>query len=181
LQRLLDQLTDTPAFIVGRYLDILAWNGLAAALLADVDKLPPRERNYLRMVFTNQRVQDLYDDWEAMARTGVAILRRQAADNPTDPRLAALVGELSVVSAQFRQWRAARHVTHPDFGTKTIRHPELGDLTLDWDAFTYIGDPDQQLVLWSAEPGSSSHEKLRILSSWNAPPAVTREAPAQDR
>ncbi|WP_138734999.1 MmyB family transcriptional regulator [Modestobacter excelsi] len=98
LQRLLDQLTETPAFIVGKYLDILAWNGLAAALLADVDKMPARERNYVRMVFTNQRVKDLYDDWEAMARTGVAQLRRQAADNPTDPKLAALVGELSVVS-----------------------------------------------------------------------------------
>lgn len=181
LQRLLDQLTDTPAFIVGKYLDILAWNGLAAALLADIDKMPSRERNYVRMMFTNPRMKDLYYDWESMARTGVAQLRMQAADNPTDPKLAALVGEMSVVSPQFRQWWAARHVTHPEFGTKTIRHPELGDLTLDWDAFTYIGDPDQQLVLWSAEPGSSSHEKLRILSSWNAPPAVTREAPAQDR
>jgi hypothetical protein len=67
------------------------------------------------------------------------------------------------------QWWTARHVSHPEFGTKTIRHPELGDLTLDWDAFAYTGDPDQQLVLWSAEPGSSSHDKLRILSSWTAP------------
>lgn len=169
LQRLLDQLTDTPAFIVGKYLDILAWNGLASALLADLDTMPARERNYVRMVFTNPRVQDLYDDWEAMARSGVAVLRMQAADNPTDPRLAALVGEMSVVSPQFRRWWADRHVARPDFGTKTIRHPELGDLTLDWDAFAYTGDPDQQLVLWSAEAGTDSYEKLSILGSWLAP------------
>jgi transcriptional regulator with XRE-family HTH domain len=169
LQRLLDQLTETPAFIVGKYLDILAWNGLASALLAEVDRMPPHERNFVRMAFTNPRYRDLYDDWEAVARTCVALLRRQAADNPTDPRLAALVGEMSVVSSQFRKWWAARHVSHPDFGTKTIRHPELGELTLDWDAFSYTGDPNQQLVLWSAEPGSSSHDKLRILSSWTAP------------
>ncbi len=169
LQRLLDQLTQTPAFIVGRHLDVLAWNSLAGALLADLDAMAPHERNFVRMVFTNPRVRDLYDDWESVARTNVALLRRQAADNPTDPRLAALVGELSLVSAQFRQWWAARHVTHPSFGTKTIRHPELGEFTLDWDAFAYTGDPEQQLVLWSAEPGSSSYDKLRILSSWVAP------------
>lgn len=41
LQRLLDQLTDTPAFVVGKHLDYLAWHRLAAALLLDVDQLPP--------------------------------------------------------------------------------------------------------------------------------------------
>ncbi|MCA2228429.1 MmyB family transcriptional regulator [Nonomuraea aurantiaca] len=92
----------------------------------------------------------------------------QAADNPTDPRLAALVGELSVTDPQFRHWWAARHVAHQEFGTKTIHHPELGDLTLDWDAFQWAGDPDQQLITWSAPPGSPTQEKFRILSSWIA-------------
>lgn len=169
LQRLLDQLTDTPAFIVGKYLDVIAWNGLASALLADLDAMEPRDRNFVRMVLTNPRVQALYDDWESVARTNVALLRRQAADNPTDPKLAALVGEMSVASPQFRRWWADRHISHPEYGTKTIRHPDPGELTLDWDAFSYTGDPDQQLVLWSAAPGSSSHDKLRILSSWTAP------------
>jgi transcriptional regulator with XRE-family HTH domain len=178
LQRLLDQLTETPAFIVGKYLDILAWNGLAAALLADLDNMPARERNYVRMVFTDPRVKDLYYDWEAMARSSVAVLRMQAVDNPSDPRLAALVGEMSVVSPQFRRWWADRHVALPKFGTKTIRHPELGDVTLDWDAFAYTGDPDQQLVLWSAEEGTSSYDKLRVLRSWNTP--VTARDPSTE-
>lgn len=168
IQRLLDQLTDTPAFVVGKYLDILAWNPLAAALLLDVDKMPPKERNYIRMLFTDSRMKDFYDDWEAMARAGVALLRMQAADNPTDPRLAALVGELSVTDPQFRHWWAARHVARQEFGTKTIHHPELGDLTLDWDAFHWAGDPDQQIITWSAPPGSPTQEKFRILSSWIA-------------
>lgn len=171
LPRLLDQLTSTPAFVVGRHLDVLAWNGLAGALLADLDSIAPGERTFVRMIFTNPRVQALYEDWEAMARTNVALLRRQAAANPTDPRLAALVGELSIISGQFRQWWADRHVSHAEFGTKTVRHPELGDITVDWDAFVHAGDPDQQLIMWSAAPGSSSHDKLAILSSWIAAPA----------
>jgi transcriptional regulator with XRE-family HTH domain len=179
LQRLLNQLTEAPAFIMGKYLDILAWNPLAGALLADLDRMTPQERNYVRMVFTDPRVQALYDDWESQARAGVAVLRMQAVDNPNDAKLAALVGELSLRSPQFRQWWADRHVARPEFGTKTIRHPDLGDLVLDWDTFEYSGDPDQRLMIWSAEPGSSTHDKLRILSSWNvpatAPDAATRE------
>ncbi|MFE9853333.1 helix-turn-helix domain-containing protein [Streptomyces sp. NPDC005576] len=174
IQRLLDQLTDTPAFVVGKYLDILAWNPLAAALLLDVDKKLPKERNYVRMLFTDPRMKDYYDNWGAMARAGVALLRMQAADNPTDPQLTSLVGELSVVDAQFRQWWAARHVAREEFGTKTVHHPDLGDLTLDWDAFQWAGDPDQQLITWSAPPGSATQEKFRILSSWIA------AAPARD-
>ncbi|MFF7656776.1 hypothetical protein ACFZCY_44480 [Streptomyces sp. NPDC007983] len=36
---------------MGKYLDILAWNPLAAALLADIDTMPPADPH----------------DWEAMA------------------------------------------------------------------------------------------------------------------
>jgi len=172
LQRLLDQLTEVPAFVVGKYLDLLAWNPLAAALLIDVDKMAPHERNYVRMMFTDPRMKDYYPDWESMARTSVALLRMQAADNPADPRLTTLVGELSVTSPQFRRWWAARNVARQDFGTKTIRHPQLGDLTVDWDSFHLAGDPDQHLTMWSAEPGSPTHDKLRILASWITAPST---------
>ena len=80
IQRLLDRLTDIPAFAVGKYLDIIAWNPLAAALLLDVDKRAPHERNYVRMLFTDPRMKDFYEDWESTARTGVALLRMQAVE-----------------------------------------------------------------------------------------------------
>ncbi|WP_083896432.1 helix-turn-helix domain-containing protein [Nocardia jiangxiensis] len=168
IQRLLDQLTDTPALVFGRYLDILAWNHLAASLLTDFSQMPARQRNYVRMIFTDPAMRTLYADWEGVAKTCVAILRMDAASNPTDPVLTALVGELSIADPQFRQWWAARHVARQEFGTKTLIHPDVGELTLDWDTFRYTGDPDQQLVLWSARPGTTSHEKLRILTSWSA-------------
>lgn len=134
------------------------------------------ERNYVRMMFTEPRMKDFYDDWEGMARTGVALLRMQAVDNPTDPRLAALVGQLSLAHPLSRRWWAARNVARQEFGTKTIHHPDLGVLTFDWDGFQWAGDPDQQLIIWSAEPGSPTHDKLRILSSWLTTPS-TQETP----
>jgi hypothetical protein len=40
--------------------------------------------------------------------------------------------------------------------------------TLDWDMLTYGADPDQQLTVYTAEPGSASEQALRILASWAA-------------
>ncbi|MGW4567162.1 helix-turn-helix domain-containing protein [Streptomyces sp. NPDC004561] len=168
LQRLLDALTDIPAMVLGRRMDILAWNPLATALLTDFSRIPQERRNYVRLVFTDPTVRDRYLDWETTARDCVAFLRMEAARNPDDPRLTALVGELSVQDPHFRQWWAGHHVAHRAFGTKTMRHPVAGELTLDWESLGSAADSDQQLTVWSAEPGTPSAEGLRFLASWAA-------------
>ena len=50
MQLLLDQLTEIPAMVLGRNMDILAWNSLAAALITDFSKIPQSQRNYVRLV-----------------------------------------------------------------------------------------------------------------------------------
>ena len=104
----------------------------------------------------------------------VGFLRMEAAKNPDDPRLAALVGELSVQDPQFRQWWAAQHVASKRFGRKTFVHPVAGRLVLDWDTLVCATDPEQQLIVWTAEPGTPSHEALRFLASWTAVPVKER-------
>ncbi|MFE4367617.1 helix-turn-helix domain-containing protein [Streptomyces sp. NPDC056835] len=168
LRRLLDDLTATPAIVLGRRMDILAWNALAAALVTDFGRIPEKRRNYVRLVFTDPAMRTLYCDWETVARTCAAQLRMEAAKYPDDPRLTALVGELSVQDPQFRQWWAAHQVATLSVGTKALHHPVAGDLILDWDTLTASTDPDQQLVIWTAEAGTPSHDGLRILASWAA-------------
>ncbi|WP_432121087.1 helix-turn-helix domain-containing protein [Streptomyces sp. S1] len=168
LERLLSDLTATPAVVLGRRMDVLAWNPLAAALVTDFSQVPEKHRNYLRILFTDPVMRTLYTDWEKVARTAVAQFRMEAAKYPDDPRLTALVGELSVQDADFRQWWAARHVTALAVGTKSLTHPIVGDLSLEWDTLTASIDPDQQLVIWTAPTGSPTHERLRILASWAA-------------
>ncbi|WP_406480902.1 helix-turn-helix domain-containing protein [Streptomyces sp. NBC_01615] len=166
LQRLLNDLTATPGMVLGRRDDILAWNHLAAALVTDFGKIPEKKRNYVRLLFTDPAMKSLYADWEGVARGTVAQLRREAARYADDPRLTALVGELSVQDAHFRQWWGAHRVAARTVGTKTLNHPVAGELVLDWDTLTCSTDPDQQLVIWSAEPGTPSYEGLCFLSSW---------------
>jgi transcriptional regulator with XRE-family HTH domain len=168
MQRLLDQLTGAPALVLGRHMDILAWNSVAAALYTDFGKIPESRRNYVRLVYTDPAVRNLYADWEEAARTCVAFLRMEAAHYPDDPRLAALVGELSVQDPDFRGWWAAHHVATTSYGTKAFHHPLVGDLTLDCDTWVCPDDQGQRLLVMTAEPGTPSYEALRILASWTA-------------
>lgn len=168
MRRLLDQLTETPAMVLGRRMDILAWNAGAAALFTDFAVIPANQRNYVRVLFTHPVVRALHVRWEDAARGAVASLRMEAAHNPDDPDLAILVGELSVQDADFRTWWASHHAATASYGTKHYRHPVVGDLTLDCDMWASPDDSGQRLMVLTAEPGTPTHERLRILASWTA-------------
>lgn len=163
LHLLLDQLTELPAMVLGPRMNILAWNPLVAALLTDFSKLPAAQRNYVVMTFTVPAVRELYEDWDDVARTCVGVLRREAAQNPDDPELAALVGRLSIADADFRRWWAEHRIDEQDFGAKVLNHPRVGRMHLNWDSFTYAGAADQQLILWSAPPDTPGTDALRRL------------------
>ncbi|MGY0488226.1 helix-turn-helix domain-containing protein [Streptomyces sp. WG-D5] len=168
LQRVLDDLTATPALVQGRRGDILAWNALAAALVTDFSRLPEKHRNYPRIIFVDPAMRSLYADWEGSARIAVAQLRMEAAKYPEDPRLIELVGELSMRDKQFAQWWGDHRVAARTIGTKTLQHPTVGELVLEWDTLTANTDPDQHLTVWTAPSGSPTHDRLRILGSWAA-------------
>jgi transcriptional regulator with XRE-family HTH domain len=167
LRRLLDDLGSLPAMVLGRHMDVLAWNPLAAALVGDFAQIPAEERNYARMIFS-PAMRKLYADWESTARTAVAQLRMEAAHNAGSPRLTTLVNDLSEQDPDFRRWWAAHHVAAHTIGTRTLNHPIAGELVLEWDTLTATTDPDQQLVIWTAAPDTPTHEGLRFLASWAA-------------
>jgi transcriptional regulator with XRE-family HTH domain len=168
MQRLLDQLVDTPAVALGRRMDILAWNAAAAALYTDFEQIPAGRRNYLRLLFTHPGVRAMHVEWEHDARTAVAALRMEAAEDPDDPDLAVLVGELSVLDPDFRTWWAGHRVDSSSYGTKHYLHPLVGDLTLDCDTWNSPDGSGQRLMVLTAAPGTPSHDRLRILTSWAA-------------
>ncbi|MEU4466006.1 helix-turn-helix domain-containing protein [Streptomyces sp. NPDC024017] len=168
LQRVLEDLNSVPAMVLGRRGDILAWNALAAALVTDFSRLPEKHRNCPRLIFTDPAMRSLYADWETAAQVTVAQLRREAANYPEDPRLIALVGELSMRDKQFAHWWGDHRVAARSVGTKTLIHPVMGEVTLDCDTLTAGTDPDQYMTVWTAAPGSPAHDQLRILASWAA-------------
>jgi hypothetical protein len=179
MRRIIEQLTETPAMVLGPHTDILAWNAMAAALYTDFARVPPAHRNYVRLLFTDPAMRALHVDWAGSARTAVAALRMEAAGDTGDQDLAMLVGELSLRDRDFRSWWGGQLVTSASYGVKRYRHPVVGDLTLDCDTWNCPDGSDQRLMVLTAEPGTPSHERLRILGSWASHATRTSE-PAFD-
>ena len=173
LQHLIDAMDTVPAFVLGRRGDILAWNRMARALLGDLAAMDPQERNMARMVFLDPNTRDLYLDWECKATEVVSVLRLYAGCYPDDQQLLALVGELSVRSEEFRSLWAAHTVTDKGHGTKRLRHPLVGEMTLGYETMKVSGgDPDLVLVTYQAEPGTASADALRLLANWGVEEVV---------
>jgi transcriptional regulator with XRE-family HTH domain len=162
IRQLIASWETTPAYVMGRYMDVLAANPLASALLPWYTP----GVNLVRAAFLDERVRDLHvDDWEATARSAVAGLRAQVGPDGNDPRLHELVGELSVRSERFRQLWARHDVKPKRSGTSTIEHPQVGTLELRWQKLP-VPDADRQLLaVYHAEPGSSSAQGLALLAS----------------
>lgn len=167
VQLLLDTLQHAPAFVFGRRLDVLAWNTLGDAL-GGYSTQSPRERNVMRHMFLDPAARACYPDWLTVAAETVAYLRLDAGRHPDDEQLAALVGELSVESEDFRRLWADHQVKEKTHGVKRVQHPVAGLLTLPYETLTLPGDPDQLLVIYTPEPASETAERLTLLGSWAA-------------
>ncbi|MFJ1935729.1 helix-turn-helix domain-containing protein [Kitasatospora sp. NPDC088160] len=168
LQQLLDAMDCVPAYVLGRRLDIIGWNRLGTALLGDFAAMPPERRNMAWQLFLEPASHELYEDWDGKATDVVGMLRLDAGRDPDDPRLASLIGELSLKSADFRRLWATHSIQDKGHGTKRLHHPVVGRLNLQYETLRPAGDVDQVLVTYHAEPGSSSAESLRLLASWAA-------------
>lgn len=164
LQRALDDLATTPAFVLGRRTDVIGWNRLGAALITDFGAIPEDERTFIRLLFADPRMRDLYADWAGVVELAIAQLRRDSARYPDDPQLMGVVERLTNEFPEFAAIWTTHEVAGRGTGSKTLRHPLIGELTLDWEILASAMDPDQQIVLWTAEPGSASAERLRRLA-----------------
>ncbi len=96
------------------------------------------------------------------------MMRAAVATDPSHPRATAIVGELSIRSAEFRRLWARHDVRESVSGTKTFRVPAVGDILLDWDTYPLPGNPGPVMLVFTAEPGSPDADRLRLLASWHA-------------
>ena len=176
--RILDAMTDIPAFILNARLDVLAANRLGEAFYSELFADSVRPVNSARFVFLNPRATQFFLDWDTIANDTVGILRAEAGRDPYDRRLSDLIGELSTRSEEFRIRWAAHNVKLHRTGVKRFHHPDVGDLTLDFESLDLPGDPGQTLLVYTAEPNSPSQQALNLLASWTSTqdPAVAVDA-----
>lgn len=151
LQRVLDRLDPSPAFIRTATWDVLAWNKAATALFVDYGAIPPEERNVLKRIFLDPRVREAQYDWKNTARFVINAFRVDVARAGAASAVDDLVNELCRRSADFEaMWREPpiHSHTHGE-AVKHIKHPVLGTFAFEYSAFAVDGRPDLSMVVYN--------------------------------
>lgn len=167
VQRMLDGMT-MPAWVRNGRSDFLAGNAMGRALYSPMFIDLAGTPNTARFAFLDPRGKDFWSDWDLVASDMVAVLRAEAARAPFDKGLTDLIGELSTRSEEFRQRWAAHGVMRHLNGAKRMHHPEVGDLELTYESMELSTDTGLTLIVYGAEPGSPSDERLGLLASFVA-------------
>ncbi|MEU6717033.1 helix-turn-helix transcriptional regulator [Nonomuraea sp. NPDC046802] len=167
LQRLLDSLVLTPAFVLGRHANVVAWNKLGAAVFADFAAIPDERRTIAHLIFLDEAIRLMHGrHWARLAQEHVAQLRVLASRYLKNARVMRHVEAVGKESPEFRELWQEHHVaaaTHRDY---VLEHPIVGKLRLSAELVSLPGDPDLQgMDLFAAEPGSESEDKLRHLDA----------------
>ncbi len=149
VQRVLDALVSSPAFVKTPTWDIVAWNPAALAVFGDYAGMSPRERNVLRRLFGDTRMREHLPDWEVVARFAVAVYRVDVARSGSSPEADALTAELLAVSPDFRRLWAGSDVASHGAGVKRLRHATFGLLTFDYASFAVEGAEGLSMVVYT--------------------------------
>jgi transcriptional regulator with XRE-family HTH domain len=146
IQRVLDALEFSPAFVKTVTWDLVAWNRAASALFA-YDALALEQRNILRRIFFDPQVRAVQR--QSVARFAVAAFRADIARAGASANVQELVDELRRLSPEFEMmWRENDVRTHGG-GTKHFPHPVAGVLAVEYSAFSIDGRPDLSLVVYN--------------------------------
>jgi transcriptional regulator with XRE-family HTH domain len=160
LQQVLDDLNPSPAYILGRRYDYLAWNKAADALysISDVisDASSPYARNMVWRLFTNRRTRER-PNWEMVARATLAEFRTASARYPGDPWFEELIEDLKQVSPEFCQWWPHHDVRSTLDGHKVIEHPTLGSLEFEHFTLQVFTNPDVRIMIYTPNAVTRQH------------------------
>ncbi|MFI0263977.1 helix-turn-helix transcriptional regulator [Streptomyces sp. NPDC017056] len=165
VRRMLSIAHPYPACVLSRSSDLLAANRGALRLFPGIEDWPEHERNTARYAFAHPFARELYADWEDVAHGVVAHLRAAVVVYPGAPDIRAIVDELSRLSTVFASLWQRYDVRARTNGRKVYRHPEVGRLTLAYEAFDVARSDGQRLVVYQAPPGTPDHEALLRLSA----------------
>lgn len=163
LQRIIDAMTDLPAVINNDRRDLLAANRLGRALYSPVftdgDDVP----NLARFTFLDPAAKTYFPTWERTASDLVASMRQVAGRHPHDKDLTDLIGELVTRSDFFARAWGRHDVRFHRSGAKQLRHPEIGEVDLEYEAMELPADPRMSLVVYTPATEADA-DRLALLA-----------------
>lgn len=165
LLRILDRLNDTPAEIVTELGETLRQTPMGVALTGDTTRYTGAARSAGYRWFTDPAARDRYapEEHAFLTRMYASGLREIVTLRGPDSRAAQLADLLLTQSEEFRRVWDDHEIGVRPHDVKHFIHPEVGALELTCQRLI---DPDQahSLLVYTAIPGSESHDRLNLLS-----------------
>ena len=171
LLRLISTLDHVPVLLLGQRGDVLARNALLCAVLGR--PLEPGT-SFMRFLFHDPMARERIINWADFASAAVATLRWETGRRPHDRALLALIDELRAADEDVARWWGDHTVRDYAPVAKRIQHPAAGTLLFDIEIVVSPHEPEQRLIVYTAEPDSRTARLLPILASWDIetlPPA----------
>ncbi|MEU9077947.1 helix-turn-helix transcriptional regulator [Kitasatospora sp. NPDC048538] len=162
LARLVGDLSPLPAMLLDYRYDILAWNPEMARLLPGFEAVPPARRNAMWLCLLHPEMRGFYTDREQVLRDGIAHLRAAWAAHPQDRELSGLIAEFAAQDEGFARLWAEREVSVNGRGRKSLRHPVVGAITVDFDVLLPLQDPELRLLVYRAADEESREALDRL-------------------
>lgn len=165
----------TPAIVLGRRGDVLAWNRTGHALVAEhlpheAPRIPGGRPSIPRMFFLDPHTRAMYRNWHDLARVHVAYLRLTAGRYPTDARLAALIGELTMHSDDFATMWATGDVSDCTTGAVRLQHPTIGAVNVDYQVWLQPDSPDHRVEIYTPDDAATADALHLLTSGAHRPP-----------
>ncbi|MFI1796710.1 helix-turn-helix transcriptional regulator [Streptomyces sp. NPDC020379] len=154
-----------PACVLSRSSDLLVANRPGLRLFPGIEDWPEPERNTARYAFLHPTARELYANWDDVAHGLVAHLRAAVVVHPGAPDIAGVIDELTAQSPEFAALWQRYDVHTRTNGRKVHRHPEVGLMTLTYEAFDVARSDGQRLIVYQAPPGTPDHEAMLRLSA----------------
>jgi transcriptional regulator with XRE-family HTH domain len=164
MRRIVERLADTPALVFSRFSETLLQTPSAVALFGDYTRFSGMSRYLVYRWFTDPAQRAVYppEDHALRGRVFTVDLRAAYTADPTGTA-GEIVEALLAASPEFAEvWRLHEVDVAHHHDLKRYRHPELGEIEL---YARRLVDPDegQELLVFLAQPGSPSDEKLQRL------------------
>jgi transcriptional regulator with XRE-family HTH domain len=166
LERVIRALEPNPAFVIGRYWDLLLWNKAAEIVF----RIPPLSNhmqlrpNWMRHLLMDAKLGSDIQDREFRVQVLIAHFRADYAHFPNDTRFKELIEEFMQNSPLFRELWPLHDVQAVTDRHKQRYDPRIGEMEFEHVTLQSSANPDVKIMIYTASTDTAARLQ-RIMSN----------------